>query len=155
MGAGITANVVMRAVRVSEKDPPIPVLVMFYEDFVRDFEGSVRVLMTFIKQKLGDAMPSLEDAITCALLGEERELSEHRIHRGSLNPFVDPASAVSKSKMVPKWCGRLAEYFYVDKWGPCDAGVTQRDRVKDLVVRPSPKVELGGKDVADAETCGS
>jgi hypothetical protein len=127
-------------------DKKIPVLVMFYEDFVRDFEASITVLFTFLKQRLGEAMPSVTDAVACAMAGRDREAALHRSsekkgHLAPHNPYHDPKGSVGQG-IIDQWCRTFDDYWYEAKWGRCQDAKLQVER--HLSVRSSNTVPAEG-----------
>jgi len=109
---------------------PIPVLVLFYEDFVRDFEATARVLFRFLKARLGDAMPTVDDAVACAVAGQRRESSAQRSKkhpgRARYNPWQEQTEKFT-ADVIATWCAQFAPYW-TSKWGRCEDAALQVDR---------------------------
>jgi len=128
-GNQVTSFVVHRPIRHADKSLA-PVLVMFYEDFVRDFEESTRRLYAYLKEHLGEAMPSVEDAVACSVSGRNREEKAKRVSKdiaAPYNPYHDPKGAIGPN-MLAKWCSDMKEYWFESKWGPCIDAKIQVER---------------------------
>lgn len=99
----------------------IPVLTLFYEDFVADFEGTSRILLTFLKGLLKDAMPTIEDAVQCALLARQQEQAMHRkSDLGDYNPYIDPSGSILKNGVLEESCRVFESCWFEEKWGRCE-----------------------------------
>ncbi|GBG24685.1 WSC domain-containing protein 1 [Hondaea fermentalgiana] len=111
-----------------------PVATLYYEDFSRDFVGTVVHLFSFIKAWLQDEQQPVEDAVVCAL--RDAELGE-RFHRNS----TKKANAFRREPLasrIEEFCKTLEPFWDAERWGPCD-GTVQRER-KDVPIRPRPRV---------------
>jgi len=115
-------------------DHVVPVLVLFYEDFVRDFADASRQLFGFLKERLGDAMPSVDDAVACAVYGRSRELAakRHSTSRRPYNPWQDRRVRVHTAR----YCDRFAPFWVERKWGVCAEARLQVER--NVTVRAPP-----------------
>lgn len=111
---------------------PFPVLIMFYEDFVREPVVAIHRLMSFIKLQMQDAMPNTElEAMICALTeGRKTQTKEKREHpEDEYNVYLDDTNTIGRKRLVELACKEWAPYWFEDIWGPCgNESVTQRDR---------------------------
>jgi len=124
----VSAFVLERHLDPKGAGPAVPVLVMFYEDFVRDFEEACRALFTFLKTRLGNAMPAVEDAVACAVAGHEREQQALRARPAPYNPYKDSKANGIGQGMIDKWCTEFEKYWHPAKWGMCNAATLQVER---------------------------
>lgn len=108
--------------------PQLPTLVLFYEDFIADFEGTLRILFEFLKTRLGNAMPSVDDAVKCAIYEKQREKRMYRKRKSPWNPFTDEHGTVHLS--LPGFCEAARECWYEHKFGPCMNAVLEVPRRK-------------------------
>jgi hypothetical protein len=72
------------------------------QGFIFDFEEASRRLFTFLKEMLGGAMPSVDEATSCAVAGRAREAQMRRHDEPRVapyNPFLDPANGTSKASI--------------------------------------------------------
>ena len=119
-----------------EQGRKVPTLVLFYEDFVQDFQTTSEVMFDFLQSvALNQAMPeyvvvckltpthllkSVHTAVMCALKGKEHQDSEKRSHsEKDYDPFADSTSAIQTEGYLEKFCERNAEYWVEEKWGKC------------------------------------
>jgi len=106
----------------------LPVMAMFYEDFENNFvESSIR-LFTFLKSRLGKAMPDVKDAVICALLGLQAHSREQRQHSETeSNPYHEPTLRVTQ-QIIDDFCILIKPYWFEAKWGNCNLAARQRLR---------------------------
>jgi len=111
----------------SMRNVSVPVLTVFYEDFVLDFEGTSRIMFTFMKEFLKGAMPSVDDAVDCAILAKREEERMHRKKKSvrTFNPYTDPSTVVAQRGTLNKSCHIFRECWVEDKFGRCEDAVVQ------------------------------
>lgn len=104
-----------------------PVLVMFYEDFVREPVVAIYRLMAFIKLQMQGAMPTTAlEAMVCALTeGREHQKTAKRRHKqDDYDPYVDKQNALARRDLIKQACTAWERYWFEDIWGNClDRGV--------------------------------
>ena len=108
--AGVDARLMMHPRRQG-----VGILVVYFEDLVRDLRHTSRVLFAFLKVYLGDAVPEVETSVLCALAAAERESAERRHHSSStVDKFLTfPAQ---ERRLI---CDALQDAWAQEKWGPC------------------------------------
>ncbi|KAH9258549.1 hypothetical protein BASA81_003051 [Batrachochytrium salamandrivorans] len=109
----------------------VPVLVLFYEDFVRNIVVTSERLFRFLKQQLGKEMPtSAIEAMLCTVThGQEKQTKEKRQHRkNEYNIYFDKVHPIGKQGLVKQACEKWAPYWFEDVWGKCEDPTPQVTR---------------------------
>jgi hypothetical protein len=102
------------------KNHTAPVLILFYEDFIRNFVETTNVMFTFLKHRtLGSVMPPIQDAVVCALKHHVFTNTAKRHHTKPYNPYNDPEGGIVKRKLVAEFCEHVKDYWFEEKWGKC------------------------------------
>ena len=96
------------------------------QDFVRDFASAARRLFAFLKTVLGSAMPSVDEAVACAVNARHRVSAVQRV-RAPYNPYHDPVVGLS-ADTLRAWCRDFAPYWPHGKW--CAAFYHARTRAQ-------------------------
>ena len=123
------------------KNKTVPVLVMFYEDFIYNFAEATTRLFSFLRDNvLGKAMPPVEVSVMCALMNHEKETRYKRERTGMsgkkpYNPYNDPAGGIAKRGLVKLFCDEIQDYWFSEKWGDCYQALLQSTRTTP---QPSP-----------------
>jgi hypothetical protein len=122
------------------QDKTVPTLVLFYEDFVADFDTTVRVLFEYLKQRFGDIMPSVDDAVLCAIHAKKMEQAMHRPKKeDKWNAYTEPGGIPQTSGNLNATCRIAKECWYEEKWGKCDLALKQlppgRKKISPVSVR--------------------
>ncbi|KAH9256281.1 hypothetical protein BASA81_005502 [Batrachochytrium salamandrivorans] len=109
----------------------IPVLVLFYEDFVRHLVVTTHRLVSFIKLQMGKRMAlSAWDALVCTLTkGKRLQTKEKRHHRADeYNVYRDDTNLVAELELVSKACKLWSPHWFNDVWGDCQLPLPQTQR---------------------------
>uniref|UniRef100_A0A6S8B0N3 Uncharacterized protein n=1 Tax=Aplanochytrium stocchinoi TaxID=215587 RepID=A0A6S8B0N3_9STRA len=114
----------------------LPVLQLFYEDFVRDKTVTLAVLFAFLKLFLKNEMPSVSDAVLCALRDSKSD-SLNKIHRSGYDNLDgllrNDHSYHASTKQI---CKHLDPYWNNHKWGDCADGLFQKERSNVMETLP-------------------
>ncbi|KAH9258550.1 hypothetical protein BASA81_003052 [Batrachochytrium salamandrivorans] len=111
---------------------PVPVLVLFYEDFVRNLVVTSERLFRFLKQEMGKQMPTTAlEAVACTVTqGREKQNKEKRVHQpDEYNVYADGEFSILKRKLDRYACKLWAPYWFEEIWGPCLQPVPQVTRL--------------------------
>lgn len=115
------------------KDQPVPVLVVFFEDFVRNFEETSNRVLSFLKIYHNEAVPDPEVATICALEKKQLEASAKRSNHEKFNPYLKP----KLEQKLEAFCESIKSFWYVEKWGDCKEAPLQSYR-EDVLIFKSP-----------------
>jgi len=126
----------------SKRNQTIPVLVLFYEDFVRNFVETSRRMFDFLRSRaLGRTMPSPETSVVCALYHFDSQTTNKRTQpRKHYNPYTDPLGGVATRGLVRAFCDEIKDFWFADKWGDCYSAPLQSCR--DAVIAKPKKLTL-------------
>lgn len=120
-----------RRIFQKHRDRKVTILVLFYEDFIHNFVETTYRMFEFMREGLGNAMPSPIVATTCAVKNHQSERAAHR-KRLYYNPYHDQHGGVVKLGVVKEFCMLVEDYWYEEKWGPCEAALLQSYRGLDI-----------------------
>ncbi|KAH9253158.1 hypothetical protein BASA81_008840 [Batrachochytrium salamandrivorans] len=107
----------------------IPVLVMFYEDFIRHYLAASHRMFEFLKHRLGETMPtSAIEAVVCSITkGKKKQVKEKREHKeNKYDVYTNSSSDVVKLGLVRKACEQWKPYWFGDVWGECLKATTSQ-----------------------------
>ncbi|KAH9248524.1 hypothetical protein BASA81_013850 [Batrachochytrium salamandrivorans] len=101
--------------RVISNNRPVPVLVLFYEDFERDWAVAAKRLFGFLKDQLkGDMAISVDDAVVCSMLDRKPAPIASTIN------LYDALSPLHTSKACEEW----KDMWFEEVWGMCSSPTT-------------------------------
>lgn len=122
----------------------IPVLIMFYEDFIRhSVEANFR-LFSFIKLQMQKKMPTTAwEATVCALTAANKlHAKERRIHaKDEYNIYFDLNSTFVRNNSIPRACEQMSRYWFPQVWGACNDPTPQVSRIKLATSEHSEKMK--------------
>jgi len=118
----------------------VPVLTLFYEDFVKNLAETSKQMLEFIQTKsLGQAMPPAETSVVCALSHMSSVTADKRSHAArKYNPYTDPKGGIAAQKLVADFCHSVRNFWFAEKWGDCLSAPLQSNR--DQVITLPPKL---------------
>ena len=119
----------------------IPVLQLFYEDFLIDKTKTLAALFVFLKIFLKDKMPSISESVICALRHTKSEERQHRsgYKKAQLDGLLRHDNKYHRG--TKKLCESLFPYWNEKKWGKCSDGLFQKER-NDIQVLPVLDIPL-------------
>lgn len=121
----------------------IPILTLFYEDMVQNFEETSHRLFGFLQERLGEQTIG-RFAHNCALLYHFRETNmksktkTERLKHVQRNPFTEPSGEIVKQGLVAQVCEIVEDCWYEPKWGKCMDGFLQKER--NIPIKPVSRV---------------
>lgn len=111
----------------------IPVLVMFYEDFIRHNFAANHRLLSYLKLQMGKEMPNNAFEATVCVLTANREEEHRKIKRkpdeDGYNVYFDAEHDIVRNNMVEKACQEMHELWLPELWGNCTNPVPQVNRL--------------------------
>lgn len=112
-------------------------LVLFYEDFLLDFQSTTRELFSFLANKLPHTMAT--QAHACALHKVSQEGKDIKRNNSKVLSMLDPWNLMSKA-FIAQACVNLTQFWVEEKWGPCGQFMSQKLRKQQsipVVLSPS------------------
>lgn len=104
---GVVSITLQRAI---SNNRPVPVLVLFHEDFARDWAGTAKRLFGFLKDQLQENMAvSVDDAVACSV-SQRRPVAPVR----AINLY-DALPALHTSRACEEW----KDVWFEEVWGAC------------------------------------
>jgi hypothetical protein len=133
---GVTSFVINSNPDFIQANRSIPILVLFYEDFVHNLGETSLRMFSFLKQKLGNAMPSIDTSVLCALQDQKHATKEQRKHDIVYNPYKDPNGKLANNTLfAEKFCALVEGYWYNEKWGDCKSALLQIERPQPSIAK--------------------
>lgn len=120
---------------------PIPVLTMFYEDFVTNPTSATAFLYAFLKLQYGELVPPVKDSVICAAANAKREEVFHRHHKSPVGTPMYDWKTNSTTKYGKTMCEKVVNLWNVHKWGECDGRLLQNKHALEKKTPFVPGVE--------------
>ena len=115
--------------KFSSSHPAIPVLTMFYEDFVRDPTQATAYLYAFLKFQYGSLVPSVKDSVLCAAANAKREEKFHRKHTAPIGTPMYSWKRNVTTAFGDAMCGKVEGLWNAHKWGSCEGKLLKNTNI--------------------------
>ena len=133
---GVTSFTLNRGIFGASTNRTVPIVVLFYEDFIRNFEESSRRMFGFMKERLGGTIPTVENSVICAVRNHQEELVSHRHNKHKDYNTYHDKKGLGATQMVQRFCKNAEPYWYEEMWGNCESAIAQSLRGIPIVAPP-------------------